>query len=119
MWRLLVAKCSGVVPPICGTTIGKTITCIIRITGFLYTSTPPPQHICYMYSSRFYLAYSIPGSLVASYDMPGIQWIYSIPGPLVASYDMPGIQGIYSIPGPLVPSYDMPGVQWTYSIPGP
>ena len=43
-----------------------------------------------------------PGSLVTSYDLPGIQWTYSIPGPLVTSYDLPGIQWTYSIPGPLV-----------------
>ena len=62
--------------------------------------------------------YSIIGPLVASYDMSGVQWVYSIPGTLAASYDMSGVQRAYSIPGTLAASYDMSGVQWTYSIPG-
>ena len=69
--------------------------------------------------SQIQLTCSIPGHLVASYDMPWAQGSYSIPipMPLVASDDMPWIQGTYSTPRPLVASYDMPWMHGTYSIP--
>ena len=58
-------------------------------------------------------------SLVALYNMSGIQWTYSIHRPLVISYYMLGMRWIYSILGSLVVSYNMPGIQWIYSSPGP